>query len=73
MREIAYSPGFLRDIKRLKRKHYDMAKLVEAEKALRVADHQRLVGEFRDCRFSVPCAGRWWVRLWACVKVFFYR
>ena len=30
MREIVYRPAFLRDVKRLKRKHYDMDEIGRA-------------------------------------------
>ncbi|WP_455135187.1 type II toxin-antitoxin system RelE/ParE family toxin [Schaalia cardiffensis] len=34
MREILYRPAFLRDVKRLKRKHYDMGALKTAIRAV---------------------------------------
>ncbi|WEV67282.1 type II toxin-antitoxin system YafQ family toxin [Bifidobacterium sp. ESL0769] len=50
MREIAYNPAFLRDVKRLKRKHYDMSKLLEVEKVLRRGDATILTTQYKDHR-----------------------
>ncbi|MFT8636924.1 MAG: type II toxin-antitoxin system YafQ family toxin [Pseudoclavibacter sp.] len=58
MREIAYRPAFLRDVKRLKRKHYDMDALKAALRAVasqdadwlrQHRDHQ-LIGSLRNYR-----------------------
>lgn len=48
MREISVNPSFLRDVKRLKQKHYDMGLQVEAQAALRRNDRMLLDGRHRD-------------------------
>lgn len=48
MSEIGYNSAFLRNVKHLKRKHCDMAKLIEAEKALRQNDRKVLASKYKD-------------------------
>ena len=48
MHEIAVNSAFLRDVKRLKRKNYDMAPLSQAQRALRNNDQDVLAGRYRD-------------------------
>lgn len=48
MREISVNPAFLRDVKRLKQKHYDMGLLVEVQAVLRRNDRTLLAGRYRD-------------------------
>ena len=48
MREVGVNPSFLRDVKRLKKKHYDMRLLTEAQSALRRNDRSLLTGRYRD-------------------------
>lgn len=48
MREVSVNPSFLRDVKLLKKKHYDMSLLVKAQSALRHNDRTLLSGRYRD-------------------------
>ena len=48
MREISVNPVFLRDVKRLKQKRFDMGLLVEAQAVLRRNDRMLLDGRYRD-------------------------
>ena len=48
MREVSVNPTFLRDVKRLKRKHCDMRALAAAQSALRRNDRPVLAGRYKD-------------------------
>ena len=48
MREISVNPAFLRDVKRLKQKHYNMGLLIEVQSVLRRNDQPLLVSRYRD-------------------------
>lgn len=48
MREVSVNPAFLRDVKRLKRKHYDLRQLAQAQSALRRNDRSLLAGRYND-------------------------
>ncbi|MBE6476735.1 MAG: type II toxin-antitoxin system YafQ family toxin [Propionibacteriaceae bacterium] len=53
MRRIAYRPAFLRDVKRLKRKHYDMNALKTAIQAVDAQETDWLRSH-RDHQFTGP-------------------
>ncbi|WEV59926.1 type II toxin-antitoxin system YafQ family toxin [Bifidobacterium sp. ESL0728] len=48
MFEVAYEPTFLRDVRKLKRKHYDMGKLNRALGVLQAQDKEVLRTRYRD-------------------------
>jgi mRNA interferase YafQ len=48
MLRLAYSPAFLRDVRRLKRKHYDLTKMDAALDALLAQDSDLLTTRYRD-------------------------
>ncbi|WP_369342740.1 type II toxin-antitoxin system YafQ family toxin [Bifidobacterium fermentum] len=48
MLNISYQPSFVRQIKRLKRKHYDMQKLVSAVRAVAEQKQDLLRTRYRD-------------------------
>lgn len=55
-REVLYRPAFLRDVKRLKRKHYDMQALQEAVRAAAERQTQWL-RQHRDHQLTGSLAG----------------
>ncbi|MDF7666190.1 type II toxin-antitoxin system YafQ family toxin [Bifidobacterium sp. ESL0745] len=48
MLDVFYEPAFLRDVRRLKRKHYDMTKLNDALDTLQSQDKSLLSTKYRD-------------------------
>ncbi|MCI1241216.1 MAG: type II toxin-antitoxin system YafQ family toxin [Bifidobacterium subtile] len=48
MREIVVSQSFLRDVKHLKQKHYDMSLLAAAQRTLRANDRMLLSSKYKD-------------------------